>query len=191
MSHLGRPQVLDEHKKKTILALLNVGCTRRTAAGYVNCDPKTIYNTAQRDPAFAERLARAENAAEFAHLANLNKAGQELRYWRASAWVLERLFPDRFGVRSPDAISPQQLALLLNRIVEMLVEEIPVARFRKQVIFRLQQILSTDLEDDPVARLPRANPKCPPRPTADVRQTSSSQNTTILCLPHDSHAKRS
>ncbi len=56
--NLGRPPVLDETKRKTIIALLANGSSRRMAAGYVGCAPSTITRTAARDPEFAAQLAR-------------------------------------------------------------------------------------------------------------------------------------
>jgi hypothetical protein len=149
MSTHGRPQSLTDSKKKTILALLTVGCSRTTAARYVNCDPKTIYNTAQRDREFADELARAETSAEYAYLARLFKAGDDPKYWRAAAWALERMHPDRFGVRSPDSITPGQFTILLGRLTEMLIEEIPVEMYRKKVLARLDRFLKGDIESLP------------------------------------------
>jgi hypothetical protein len=99
MPRTGRPQTLDESKKKTIIAILSVGCTRAAAASYVNCNPKTISNTAKRDPYFAEQLTHVELAVEAAHLANILKAAKEKRHWRASAWALERIFPEKYGLK--------------------------------------------------------------------------------------------
>jgi hypothetical protein len=157
----GRPQLLDTPKKNTILSLLTVGCSRTTAAHYVNCDPKTIYNTARRDPEFADRLARAENSSEFTYLARILKAGDEPRYWRSAAWALERMFPDRFGARSPDSVTPQQLSVLINQLMEMLVEEVPVAMYRKKIIERLHRIAAPD----DLRRLPPPKPRSANRPT--------------------------
>jgi hypothetical protein len=145
MPKTGRPQVLNEAKKQNIIHLLSVGCSRSTAAHYVNCDPKTIYNTARRDPDFAERVARAENTAEFVFLTRIREAGKEPRYWRSAAWGLERMFPDRFGSRSPDSVTPQQLAVFIGRLSEILVEEIPVAKFRKMVLARLNKFMDGEI----------------------------------------------
>jgi hypothetical protein len=154
MSKTGRPQALTESKKKTVLALLSVGCSRCTAAHYVNCDTKTIYNTAQRDPEFAEGLARAESSSEYLFLSRIFKAGHDPRYWRSAAWGLERMFPDRFGVRSPDSVTPQQLTQLISRLTEMLVEEIPVAEYRKKILARLAQFTEGDVPRLPAPRTP-------------------------------------
>jgi hypothetical protein len=138
----GRPRVLDEKKKSQILALIKTGCGKRAAAGAVNCHPETIANTAKRDPDFAKRLALAENASMLTHLENVNRAGSDVKYWRASAWVLERLNPDRFSKLMPDAISRPQLAALMQQLGEALVEEVPVARHRQQVLKRFDKILN-------------------------------------------------
>jgi hypothetical protein len=172
MSNAGRPQVLNDSKKNSVLALLTVGCSRTTAAHYVNCDPKTIYNTARRDPEFAEKLARAENTSEFTHLTRIFKAGKEFKNWRSSAWALERMFPDRFGARSPDSVTPKQLALFINRLMEMLVEEIPVAKYRKNVLARLDRMIKEDEFPDSDSRGCPLNPtgKNPLRITANIPQ---------------------
>ena len=91
MAKLGRPPVLDEIKQREILAILSVGCSRRTAAKYVGCAPSTIQNTAERDEKFAEKLDRGENQAVVTHMTNINKAAKKAQYWRAAAWALERL----------------------------------------------------------------------------------------------------
>jgi hypothetical protein len=156
MSAIGRPQVLNEEKKRTIIALLSVGCSRTTAAHYVNCDPKTIYNTARRDPDFDDGLAQAENGSEFIYLTRVRNAANEPRYWRSAAWALERMFPDRFGRRSPETITPQQLDSFMRRLTEMLVEEVPVARYRKQILARLELILNGD-NRKPIAPASKGN----------------------------------
>jgi hypothetical protein len=137
----GRPEVLNDRKKHEILAILSTGCGRATAAHYVSCDPKTIYNTALRDAHFAEKLAQIENSSEINHLSNLSKAGKDHRYWRASAWALERMFPQKYGTRSPDAVTPVQLAELVARIGRMIAREIPAPRLRKRVIEQFEKIL--------------------------------------------------
>jgi hypothetical protein len=119
--------VLDEIKKREILAILTVGCSRRTAARYVGCAADTIVNTAQRDPAFAEQLARAEHNAEIGYIKNIQKAAKKEQYWRAAAWALERRNPEDFALRSPEVITVEQI----------IVEEVPVARYRKNILRRL------------------------------------------------------
>ena len=141
MSRRGRPPVLDEVKKAEILAVLATGCSRQSAANYVGCDLKTIYNTAQRDPEFAEKLVSRESSVEVAHLVNLKNAGKETRFWRASAWSLERLLPDRYAARTPDTFTVEQFSQLVSAIAQMMVEEVPVDHYRKRMIARLEKLL--------------------------------------------------
>jgi hypothetical protein len=123
MSKRGRPTVLDETKKSEILAILSTGCNRQTAANYVDCAPKTIYNTALRDPKFAKKLSRMETSSEVVHLVNVNIAARNPSYWRASAWALERLLPKRYGQRKPDTVTPEQLEGMMKAFAEIAPEE--------------------------------------------------------------------
>jgi len=141
MSRRGRPPVLDEIKKAEILAVLATGCNRQSAANYVGCDLKTIYNTALRDPQFEEKLVNRETSSEIAHLVNLKNAGKETRFWRASAWFLERLLPDRYAARTPDTFTVEQFSRLVSAIAQMMVEEVPVDRYRKKMLARLDKLL--------------------------------------------------
>jgi hypothetical protein len=141
MPKRGRPPVLDQNKRREILAIIAVGCSRRTAARYVDCAPSTIRYAAERDPDFAEKLAHAENASELMHLRNINTAAKEPRNWRASAWALERLRPESYGSRDPDILTPSQIADLLQQVAAMIVAEVPVDRYRKAVMKKLEEIL--------------------------------------------------
>lgn len=141
MANTGRPRILDKKKKSLILTILRAWCGRVTAANAVNCHSKTIANTAKRDPEFAEKLALAENAAELIHLGNINKAGMDVKYWRASAWMLERLNSERFGKSTPDVITPSQITSLIVQIAEIILQEIPVAEYRKQILKRFDRVL--------------------------------------------------
>ena len=146
MSRRGHPPILDEIKKAEILTVLTTGCSRRVAAMYVGCDPKTIYNTALRDPEFAEKLYSREVSSEIAHLVNLKNAGKDTRYWRASAWFLERAIPDRYGVRNPDTLTREEISKFMSCLINMLVEEVPVAKYRKRILARLDSILADSSE---------------------------------------------
>jgi len=111
----GRPPVLDETKRRTIIALLANGSSRRMAAGYVGCAPSTLTRTAARDPEFAAQLARAEGNAETEALSFLRQAARKERYWRAAAWLLERKNPDDFAPRKPDVLTEEQLRRIIAR----------------------------------------------------------------------------
>ena len=76
---IGRPPVLDAAKKREIVAILSVGCSRVTAARYVGCHPDTIRKTALRDEKFAIQLRQAETTHEILHVKNINAAAVKER----------------------------------------------------------------------------------------------------------------
>ncbi len=109
----GRPPVLDETKRKTIIALLANGSSRRVAARYVGCSALTIARTAERDPDFAAEIDRAQQNAEIEALRYIRSAARKDRYWRAAAWILERRNPDEFAPRPPKLLTYEHLAEML------------------------------------------------------------------------------
>ena len=139
MAKCGRKPVLDGYKRREILAIVAAGCKREVAAEYVGCDLSTIYRTAQRDADFAEKLRQKELSSEIGYLQNLRKAAQQERYWRAAAWALERINPDKYGRRGPEVITVDQIRALMAQFSEVVVEEVP-ARHRKNILKRLAAI---------------------------------------------------
>ncbi len=142
MAKRGRPPILDEIKRREILAILSVGCSRTTAAGYVGCSVSTIQNTAERDPKFSEELRRAESRAEITFLQAIQKAARDERHWRAAAWVLERKHPEQYGRRKADALSVEQVKALLEQFAQAVVEQVPAARYRQKILKQLDRVLA-------------------------------------------------
>jgi hypothetical protein len=147
MSRRGHPPVLNDVKKAEILAILSLGCPRRTAASYVGCDLKSIYNTALQDPLFATELAKRESSPEIHHLHNLHNAGRNTCFWRASAWFLERRYPDQYGSRNPETLTREEMERLISSFSEIVCEEVPVAKFRKQILARMNSMFSESEEN--------------------------------------------
>ncbi|MHC4398613.1 MAG: hypothetical protein ACYTG0_02935 [Planctomycetota bacterium] len=142
MAKRGRPPVLDDGKRREIVAILSVGCSRRTAARYVGCAVSTIQNTAERDPEFAEKLRRAESAAEINYLQNIRNAAKKEQYWRAAAWALERKNPQDFSARGPDLFTLAQLEEILRRFAGIVVDTLPAAKYRTAVLKRLDALIA-------------------------------------------------
>lgn len=131
---------LDEFRKREILAILSVGCSRRTAARYVGCSPSTISRTAERDPAFAEALHKAETKAQILFMKNIAAAAKKEQYWRAAAWALERLNPQDYAARSPNSVTLEQIRTLVSEFARIIVEEVPVAAHRKRILRRFDRL---------------------------------------------------
>src|SRR5580693_8951341 len=108
--------ILDDYKQGEICAIVMVGGTRRLAAEYVGCHPETIRRTCLRDPQFAERLRKADCGPEINLLRAIQIATKDPKQWRAAAWALERLFPERYARRRPGAITPEQLDEVIRQI---------------------------------------------------------------------------
>jgi hypothetical protein len=132
--------VLTEVKRSEICAILAVGCSRTAAARYVGCHPDTIRNTAKRDAEFAAALQQAETRHEIQHLAHINAAAKEGRYWRAAAWALERTHPDRYGRRRPYTVSPEQLSQALAQFASIILEEITDEDLQQRIFERLTEL---------------------------------------------------
>lgn len=140
MAEPGRRPVLDEVKKKEILAILAQGCSRRRAAQYVGCSPSTIRRTALRDTAFAEAVARAESQSEITCLTNVRKAGKKEQYWRAAAWVLERRYPEEYALRKPGTVTVEQMLDVLKQIADILTDETEDPKVRQRIRRRVNAV---------------------------------------------------
>jgi hypothetical protein len=141
MNKRGKPPILDAVKRETIATLLSMGCSQSMAADYIGCAVTTIQRTADRDPAFAAMLNKAKCHAELGLIRNIRNAAAKEQYWRAAAWALERFFPDKYGQRAPDLITREQLSQILARFADAIVQNIPVEKYRKNVIHALEIIV--------------------------------------------------
>ncbi|HEY1602080.1 MAG TPA: hypothetical protein VGG64_20925 [Pirellulales bacterium] len=142
-------RTIDAIKQGEICAIISVGGSRRTAAKYVGCAAESIGRKACRDPEFAERLARAEADFEVIHLSNIQQAGK--KSWNASAWLLERVYPERFAKRGAATIPVRQLDDVLTRLGQVIKEEVSDPERVKRLVTRLQELL-TEIAADAVRK---------------------------------------
>ena len=117
MATTGRPRALNEDKRKQVCGLVASGCGMDHAARHVGCSVRTIRREALRNPAFGEKLRRAELAAQLQPISAVRSAAS--KNWRAAAWLLERTQPRR--VR-PDATRPSLSTDSLSAAVDNLLE---------------------------------------------------------------------
>jgi hypothetical protein len=154
VGHGGRKPVLDEGKRREIVAILSVGGSQTTAARYVGCAVSTIQRTAERDVKFAQQFREAICNNEINLLRYIRNAAKKEQYWRAAAWALERGFPEKYARRGPDVITIDQIALMLAQIAD-LTQEMPEA-CRKDIIKRMEALahslgckINRNASDDP------------------------------------------
>ena len=104
---MSRPSKLTPQTHETIVRALSSGCYRETAAQHAGIGTSTFYRWMERgeadyqaDEATAyrelwEAIKKAEADAEVASVALIRQAAA--RSWQASAWLLERKHPGRWG----------------------------------------------------------------------------------------------
>ena len=143
-----RKCILDEAKKREILAIIAVGCTRYTAARYVGCRPTDIAREIGRDKNFARQVAKSEETAEVYYMQQIKSAAKKEQYWRAAAWVLERRNPNRYAARGAHTITFNQLARLITQIAEIVGGEIKDVDVRVNILKRLNALTTALVSED-------------------------------------------
>lgn len=139
MQQPGRPRALaDAEKRRTVCAMISVGAGIEAAARHVGCSTWTIRREAQRDEAFARQLQEAETAAELMPLRLVRQAAES--QWRAAAWLLERMCPERFARRTADSVTEDELKALLEQTATILVDECYDEPQQQRVVRRLRQL---------------------------------------------------
>jgi hypothetical protein len=134
-----RPSI-DAIKESEICAIVCVGGSLRTAAKHVGCTVSAIRVHADRSREFAQRLKRAESDFEVILLSNIQQAGK--KSWNASAWLLERIFPERFVKRRPDTIPVEELEGVLEHLAKIIAHEVPDRERSKLLLDRVTKLLA-------------------------------------------------
>ena len=145
MAKVGRPRALDDAKRREVCALVSAGCGIVRAAKYVGCNPSTIRREALRNVDFHDHLRQAELAAELEPLRLLRQKANT--HWRAAAWLLERMNPQRFNKQDTMRLDHDQVAVLFERFLDKIVVEIPDEQLRARVYQRLGATVRQDLHD--------------------------------------------
>lgn len=103
---IGRPPKLTPEMIEQICDLLIQGSSIASAAMLTGISESTIYRwltmgkAEGADSIYVELVARVSEAiesSEFELLQRMRIAGSKPEHWRATAWMLERRFPEKFG----------------------------------------------------------------------------------------------
>lgn len=158
-SRPGRPRALDHVKQREIIAVVSAGFSIERAARYVDCAASTIRRECRRNPNFDTELRRASLTAELSPLQALREAAR--KYWRAAAWLLERLDPERFGKPNPRYIKPEQLEAFSSIIMQIISREVENPQERQRIYDKIGELqksaerLMLTLRDTPPRRRSR------------------------------------
>jgi hypothetical protein len=137
-SRPGRPRALDHVKQREVIASVNAGFSIDRAARYVGCAPSTIRRECRRNPEFDRDLRRACFSAELYPLQALREAAR--KYWRAAAWLLERLDPARFGKPRPGYVKPEELEAFTSIFSGIISREVADPKERQRIYDRLHEL---------------------------------------------------
>lgn len=106
----GRKPKLTHELETRLIALLGAGVPREVACAGVGIDSRTlrIWMTKAREGEpgfveFADKVTEAQANAQASMLVQIRKAGS--KDWKAIAWMLERVFSERYGYKSQVKIS--------------------------------------------------------------------------------------
>ncbi len=170
MADAGRPRVLDDAKCREICALISAGYHLTGAGQYVGCSARTIRREMKRNQDFAERIRKSTLLAE---LDPLNAIRQSARTnWRAAAWYLERVHPQRYARRNPALVKPAEIQEFLDGVAEIIIREVRSLRAQQRILKRLSA-MSTEVEEVDV----RHTLEGAPARAVPLRSRSSSRNS--------------
>jgi hypothetical protein len=111
---VGRPKVIDLAKRNQIIGLTSALGSRQLAAAKAGIHYSTLARAFHADEDFAEALSNAVEVFKMTHLANIARASK--KDWNASKWILERKFPEEYGRRNADAMTPAQVTSALTQL---------------------------------------------------------------------------
>ena len=133
----GRPRALNDLKRRQICDLTAEGLNLQQAARHVQCSTRTIRREMRRNPEFGDEVRRNENFAQINPLSALQRAVHH--NWRAAAWLLERLFPDRFA-RKPrtSAFGKRQVRQLLDEVLQIVRDDLIDTSHRERIDGRIR-----------------------------------------------------
>jgi hypothetical protein len=156
---VGRPRVLTEDKKHQVLAFVAGGGSRKKAAAYVAVSVTTLADEARRNPDFSDRLEQAEATCYIRHLQNVSQAGT--KDWKASAFLLERKWPEEFGKTRTTQVNeiPSERPVPRINIVQINTREEAV---QFQTLQEFVRRVRKDIPSVPIDDTPE-----PPIPTID------------------------
>jgi hypothetical protein len=138
MASVGRPRILDDPKKREIIALISAGYGIYDAADYVDCSPDTIRRELARDEAFADRFRKATLGAELDPLTSIRQSAKS--NWRAAAWYLERVHPQKYAKRNPVLVKHEEIEDIVESMTNLIFDEVKCKETQLRIISKLLKL---------------------------------------------------
>ena len=93
----GRPRVVTDELKAAMLGVIRKGVAPSLACAAVGVSESWMKNEIKTNPDWEADVQSALQLFKLQHLKSLDKHSE--KYWQASAWVLERTFPEEYNVK--------------------------------------------------------------------------------------------
>ena len=93
----GRPKVVTDEMKDALITVIKNGLTPTEAASALGLSKAWLQTEVNRYPEFEIQVNMAIEKFKLFHINNIQKFCKNS--WQASAWLLERTFPERFNAR--------------------------------------------------------------------------------------------
>ena len=103
----------------------------------------------------------------------IREAASDPKQWRAAAWALERIYPNRYAKRRTGTLTLGQVHELVAEVSEIVAAELPVPKFRQRIFDRLAVLVTT---------VPMRPPK-PATENSDVNQSNSPSQRRLAGPP--------
>jgi transposase len=144
-SRRGRPRALDDAKRQEITALVAGGCTLREAAKHVGCGINTIRRELERNPLFSENFRRSQKHAQLSPLRTMQRAAR--KHWRAAAWLLERIYPERFARRDAATLYARQASRLRNELILLVRRDVAEPYLQARLVKHVKAVFDSSIRD--------------------------------------------
>lgn len=97
-----------------VVEMMNTGLSMQDAGYIAGVSHDSIQRWRETDPEFNEACFQAKAEFKRIHLERVAEAGK--KWWAASAWLLERNFPEEFGQRSTVALQGNVTEEMVKRL---------------------------------------------------------------------------
>lgn len=124
--------------------LLSAGRTMRDVCriSEIGCSYSAVKRAARESKRVQKRIRDAQDASEGAMLGKIGAAGEKQP--QCYMWLLERMKPERYGRRNPEAITPRQLTTVMMQVATAVMPLVPPER-QTELVAKFQSILNDPL----------------------------------------------
>lgn len=113
-----------KEKRERLLDNLRTGMSVEAACTQSSISRATYYLWIEEDEEFAEEVEAAKDFSEATLLQTIKYQGEAKQDWRASAWILERRFPDRWGAKREVDVNVNNTTNETDDIIISMIEQI-------------------------------------------------------------------